>query len=140
MIGCLTNLVSGTAVTVGTDFTSQEERSSILVEFAHFGYAVSDKDHVAMLVSLTKKDLFPKIKFVTDDSQLNKMAAKLCKMMNCTEAQKKPGSHWMNTWSKLGANACRKAINKKRNDITSEIRKEFASEYSYLLFVFVRVA
>ena len=96
-----------------------------MVEFAHFGYTVSDKNHVDMLFRLTKQKLFPKIKFVTNNNQVNKMAMKLCKMMNCTEAQMKLGSHWMNTWSKMGANVCRKAINKKRNDINLEIRKEF---------------
>lgn len=97
----------------------------VINDFVTRGLAMSDEDRVKKLVELTKKHLFPKIKFVTDDVQVDRMAVQLGKIMSMPAEQMKRGGNWMDLWETKGGNACRKAINKKRNDTNTEVHKAF---------------
>lgn len=102
-----------------------EYREQVLVEFSKLGYTQTEGNHVKECAAIARDKLFPSLKFVSEDFMRNKMPTKIAKFLNVPKKMMGPTGPWMETWNDKTANACRKAINQKRNDIAGSMREKY---------------
>ena len=106
-----------------TKLSEAEKEALVQRDFARMGHSEGDKQTIARCVEATRDKIFRELKFVTDHFDTEDMASRVAvKAGFHAELATEKNSHWMQLWKRKTANACRKAINNKRNDISGQMR------------------
>ena len=109
--------------------TEEKVTEKVPSNFVKQGMIEDPEQLVKECTKLAKGKLFNKMKFVTEHSLAERMPQKIANYLGVPHEMRAPGGSWMSLWNKKVGNACRRAVNQRRNDISGSIRDKYLGTY-----------